>query len=86
MLSDKGTGSSKYVNGRKEKDMTSLQELNKQFDALGMTNIRAAVITRGENKGKFAIIQIITNGQPKEMYMGLILCMNMKMQMNVCPL
>lgn len=50
--------------------MTSLQELNKQFDALGMTNIRAAVITRGENKGKFAIIQIITNGQPKEMYMS----------------
>lgn len=70
MLSDKGTGSSKYINGRKEKDMTNLQELNKQFDALGMTNIRAAVITRGENKGKFAIIQIVPNGQPKEMYMS----------------
>ncbi len=50
--------------------MTNLQELNKQFDALGMTNIRAAVITRGENKGKFAIIQIIPNGQPKQMYMS----------------
>lgn len=70
MLSDKGTGSSKYVNGRKEKDMTNLQELNKQFDALGMTNIRAAVITKGANKGKFAIIQIIPNGQPKQMYMS----------------
>ena len=50
--------------------MTNLKELNKQFDALGMTNIRAAVITRGENKGKFAIIQVVPNGQPKKMYMS----------------
>lgn len=50
--------------------MTNLRELNSQFDALGMTNIRVAVITRGEHKGKFAIIQIIPNGQPKQMYMS----------------
>ena len=48
--------------------MTSLRELNSQFDALGMTNIRVAMITRGEHKGKFAIVQIIPNGQPKELY------------------
>ena len=50
--------------------MTNLRELNSQFDALGMTNIRVAVITRGEHKGKFAIIQIIPNGQPKQMYIS----------------
>lgn len=50
--------------------MTSLRELNSQFDALGMTNIRVAMITRGEHKGKFAIVQIIPNGQPKELYKG----------------
>lgn len=50
--------------------MANLRELNSQFDALGMTNIRVAMITRGEHKGKFAIIQIIPNGQPKQMYMS----------------
>ena len=48
--------------------MANLRELNSQFDALGMTNIRVAMITRGEHKGKFAIVQIIPNGQPKELY------------------
>ena len=50
--------------------MVNLRELNSQFDALGMSNIRVAMITRGEHKGKFAIIQIIPNGQPKQMYIS----------------
>lgn len=50
--------------------MTKLQKINSEFDALGMTNIRAAVITKGEYKGKFVIIQLVPNGQPKELYKG----------------
>lgn len=50
--------------------MTKLQKINSEFDALGMSNIRAAVITKGEYKGKFVIIQLVPNGEPKELYKG----------------